>query len=169
MNITTWAKGPPKALGSLLHYVMLSFSSQERLHSPAGPPTVAYTRWWPADPPFGIFSQLHYGREGSDWESCRIPITSFYTVQIGLDVQNVTSGHCKYTRPKQHIKIKFSDQYSPTTMMSKYILKWESVDLHEKTIVLEEILNTEYTNNSKLHNLIDLKLSMKSLWNVKST
>ena len=32
-------------------------------------------------------------------------------------------------------------------MMSKYILKWESVDLDEKTIVLEEILNTEYTNN----------------------
>lgn len=38
------------ALGSLLHYAMLSFSSQERPHSPAGPPTVAYTRWWPAGP-----------------------------------------------------------------------------------------------------------------------
>ena len=84
---------------------------------------------WPASS--GIYSMmasrtLHLASSASstmagrsDWESCRIPITSFTQSKLEMIFKR-TSGHCKYTSPKRaHIKIKFSARYSPTTMISK--------------------------------------------------
>lgn len=73
---------------------------------------------WPASS--GIYSMmasrtLHLASSASstmagrsDWESCRIPITSFTQSKLEMIFKR-TSGHCKYTRAeKAHIKIKFS-------------------------------------------------------------
>lgn len=123
-------------LGSLLHYVMLSFSSQS-----AHTHQLARQQWHilddgQPDPPFGIFSQLHYGRE--EWlGELPDPNHFIYTVQIGDDVQrNELQDTANTQDPKQHIKDQVQIMYSPTTMMSKYILKWESVDLHGKNYCL---------------------------------
>lgn len=98
------------------------------------------------DPPFGIFSQLHYGRE--EWlGELPDPNHFIYTVQIGDDVQTNFRTLQIHKTQKSIYKDQVLWSIFSTTMMSKYILKWESVDLDEKTIVLEEILNTEYTNN----------------------
>ena len=73
---------------------------------------------WPASS--GIYSMmasltLHLASSASstmagrrDWESWRIPITSFTQSKLEMIFKR-TSGHCKYTSPKRtHVRIKFS-------------------------------------------------------------
>lgn len=113
-------------------------SAHKRPHSPAGPPTVAYTRWWPARTLHLASSASSTMAGRSDWESCQDPNHFIYTVQVEmmfkrtgtLQIQTQNS-----TYKDQVLWSIFSYHHD-----EQIHLKWESVDLHEKTIVLEEIL-----------------------------